>query len=354
MNLFPVHITINGQTIRVSNFMSLNHPDDHIRELAFFLKEWYNDKDYINAQTSGSTGNPKIIRLNKRFVCRSAFRTIHFFNLKPGDRVLHCLPVKYIAGKLMAVRALTGNLDLYPVAPSTDFSFLQTQEFHFAAMIPYQVQKILDSEQAPGDYLQKIGQLLIGGSFLPHPLERKLQGINTACYLSYAMTETATHIALRRVNGNEADEYYRCLEDIKVARSGEGCLQIYMPGLAEQPLNTNDLAELTDEQTFKILGRADNVIISGGIKFSPELLEKKLEPHISNPFLITSLPHESLGQQLILVVEGFENDSETTIYMGICHKYLDKYEIPRKIVFTPKILLTPTGKPIRKDIFSPE
>ena len=123
------------------------------------------------------------------------------------------------------------------------------------------------------------------------------------------------------------------MDDIQVQLSIENCLQILMPGLHEQPLQTTDLAELKDEKTFRILGRKDNVIISGGIKYSPEQLEKKLENFIEIPFQVSSLPHESLGEQLVLVLEENENDRIVNEIKITCQQHLSKYEQPRQIIF---------------------
>ncbi|MGC9352738.1 MAG: AMP-binding enzyme, partial [Mariniphaga sp.] len=216
--------------------------------------------------------------------------------------------------------------------------------------VPQQVAKILDAEPSPGAWFQHLEQLLIGGSAVPQLLEKRLQSVPTACYSGYAMTETATHIALRRINGAGADEYYRCFDEIRVGLSENGCLQVFMPGLPEQPLQTTDLAELKDEKTFRILGRSDNVIISGGIKFSPEQIEKKLEPFISEPFLISSLPHESLGEQLVLVVEGKQSKEGSKRLKEICRRELEKYEQPRQIRFTQQLPRTANGKLNRKRV----
>jgi O-succinylbenzoic acid--CoA ligase len=270
MNLFPEHIILKGEKTSVAEFLE-NSPKS---ELKNFLSEWYSPKSFIEVITSGSTGTPKIIQLEKEFVAASAKRTIQFFQLKEGDRVLHCLPIKFIAGKLMVIRALIGELDLHIVEPETDFSFLQTEKLKFAAMVPAQVSKILHSELSPGAWFKNLEQMLIGGSAIPFELEKQLQNVSTSCYSSYAMTETATHIALRKLNGSEASEFYCCFEDIHVQLSKDGCLQIFMPGLEKQLLQTTDLVELKNEKTFRILGRSDNVIISGGIKYSPDQMTK--------------------------------------------------------------------------------
>jgi o-succinylbenzoate---CoA ligase len=350
MNLFPKHIILNGEKILVDDFFTKPQKSGSEKELAGFLKEWYSGENFIEVKTSGSTGSPKTIRLTKDFVLQSAQRTLRFFQLKKGDQVLHCLPLKYIAGKLMVVRALIGNLDLFAVDPATDFAFLQNKKFRFAAMVPQQVSKILDAEPSPGAWFQHLEQLLIGGSAVPQSLEERLQNLPTACYSGYAMTETATHIALRKINGTGADEFYRCLDEIRVGLSKNGCLQIFMPGLTEQPLQTTDLAELKDEKTFRILGRSDNVIISGGIKFSPEQIEKKLEPFITEPFLISFLPHESLGEQLVLVVEGEKSEKEIKRLKEICRRELEKFERPRQIRFITQLPRTANGKLKRKGV----
>ncbi|WP_372946758.1 AMP-binding protein [Mariniphaga sp.] len=350
MNLFPKYIKLFGAKVLVEEFIQKPNKPIHEKELAGFLKEWYAPEDFVEVKTSGSTGTPKTIRLKKEFVATSAQRTIHFFQLKKDDRVLHCLPLKYIAGKLMVVRAMLGELDLRLIEPSSDFSYLQTEKFRFAAMVPNQVAKILKAEAILGKWLGNIEKLLIGGSAITYSLEKQLQNLKTDCYSSYGMTETATHIALRKMNGHGAVGWYRCLENISVSLSDNGCLQIYIPGLESQPLQTTDLAELKDDKTFRILGRSDNVIISGGIKFSPEQIEKKLESFISTPFLISSLRHEPLGEQLVLVVEGKKSDLEIKRLMKICRSELNKYEQPRQIRFLRQLPRTANGKFNRKGV----
>jgi O-succinylbenzoic acid--CoA ligase len=345
--LFPSHITISGRSTPVSDLIrARNEATGWEKEWPDFLAEWYSPGDSIVVTTSGSTGKPKSIRLTKEFVAASARRTLLYFGLKENDRVLHCLPSRYIAGKLMIVRALLGKLDLYPIDPASHFGVLANMTFRFAAMVPNQVGKILAQENGCTK-LQNIQQLLIGGGPVPLSIQERLLSLSTACYSSYAMTETATHIAIRKLNGEGADEFYHCMDGISVSVSPEGCLRIYVPGTDEEYLQTTDLAELLDEKTFRILGRADHVIISGGIKFSPEQLEQKLESAIMQPFMISSLPDPKLGEQIVLLVEGTENPEAIAFLQNICHRCLDRYEQPRQIRFIPQLPRTPNGKLLR-------
>ena len=340
MELFPSYITFNSQSTTIERLLvGRENAAGWERDWLDFLAEWYNDRDYIEVKTSGSTGEPKTISLKKDFVAASAFRTICFFNLKEGDRILHCLPARYIAGKLMVVRALIGQLDLHVVDPATDFEILQSNlHFKFAAMVINQVSKILELETWNLEFL------LLGGSAIPALLEEKLQPINTICYSSYAMTETATHIALRQLNGPGKDDWYHCLDGINVRLNESGCLCIEMDGLENGFLQTNDLGELQDENTFRILGRIDNRIISGGLKFSPEELEQKLESTIDLPFYISSKPDKRLGARLVLIVEGTESPELISQLRESCNEHLTRYEQPREIIFTPALPHTGNGK----------
>jgi len=244
------------------------------KEFLEFLKQWYSAEDFIIVHTSGSTGTPKKICLKKEFVANRAIRTINYFHLKEGNCVLHCLPSRYIAGKLMMVRALIGKLDLYIAYPSAPLSSFENYDFEFAAMVPNQVIKILDFTEGEKK-MQHFHQLLLGVSSIPLFLEKRLSLSSVLSYVGYPMTETATHIAIRVLNESDGEEWYSCMDNVKVRLSDKGCLEIYEPGLPVRFLQTTDLAELKDNSTFRILGRSDNIIISGGIKCSTELIEKK-------------------------------------------------------------------------------
>ena len=347
MELYPSHISINGQRESVKELLHLKPDSEWKQSWLEFLAEWYNANDFIEVQTSGSTGTPKTITLKKDFVAASALRTIRFFNLHEGDRILHCLPSRYIAGKLMTVRALIGKLDLQLVDPASDFTKLSNDRpIKFAAMVINQVTKYLALPE------QNIENLLIGGSAIPKPLEEQLQQISTSCYSSYAMTETATHIALRKLNGSDKTESYQCLDDISVELDERDCIRILMPGLENGAIQTNDLGELKDIQHFNVLGRVDNVIISGGIKFLPEQIEEKLAKDLPLPYVIGSVPDKHLGEKIILFVEGKADETVKINIQNHCIKLLAKYEQPKEIRFIEKLPCTENGKIDRKRLKS--
>jgi len=316
------------------------------RELYLFLNEWFSDSDFVLAQTSGSTGEPKPIELPKSVMQKSAERTITYFGLQKNDRLLLSLPCRYIAGKMMVVRAIVGQMNLITVDPATDFEFLEQGTFDFGAMVPNQVFKLLE-QPSGAEKLQNIRNLLIGGSAISRELERRISPLPNRIVLTYGMTETASHIAIRELSGNRKSDFYHCLPGISVSLNEKDCLQIHLSEF-EKPLQTNDLAELQSNTSFRILGRADSVIISGGIKYSPEAIEKKLEPIISERFVISSVPDEKLGKKLALVIEGKPQDID--ILKKKVDALLTAFERPKVICFLQHFPMTISGKIRRKDL----
>jgi len=343
------HIILNGKTVTSQVIVEqLNNQNlsEWERELYLFLNEWFSDSDFVVAQTSGSTGEPKPIELPKSVMQKSAERTIEYFGLQKNDRLLLSLPCRYIAGKMMVVRAIVGQMNLVPIDPATDFDFLEQEEFDFGAMVSNQVFKFL--EQPSGiEKLQNIRNLLIGGSGISSAMEAQISSLSSRVVITYGMTETASHIAIRELSGNRKSDFYQCLPGISVSLNETDCLQIHLPEF-DETLQTNDLAELQSNTSFRILGRADSVIISGGIKYSPEALEKKLEPIISERFVISSIPDEKLGEKLALVIEG--KSFETKILEQKINDLLTAFERPKVICFLEHFPTTVSGKIMRKDL----
>ena len=160
------------------------------------------------------------------------------------------------------------------------------------------------------------------------------------------MTETLSHIALRRLNGPEASDWYTPFPSVRLALSPDNCLIIEAPEVCPDRLVTNDIAELTpgDSPRFRILGRKDNIICSGGLKIQAEALERQLRPHLHAPFIITKRPDEKFGEIVVLLTEGPVDEASQ-----ICNRILSRFHQPRAYLHVSHIPLTATGKPARRD-----
>lgn len=298
-----------------------------------FLLDWFDDKPYIEMQTSGSTGVPKIITVDKQAMVNSALATGDFFDLKPGDRALQCLPVKYVAGKMMLIRSIILGLDLDYVAPTSHPMDRLDDRYDFVAMVPLQAQNSLDK-------LPLVKKLIVGGARINGQLENDLMKLPTAVFETYGMTETITHIAAKRVG----EKAFTVLPHVTLSYDDRNCLVIHAPHIiAEETVVTNDLVELISENQFQFLGRIDNVINSGGVKIMPEAVEHKLDGAIERRFFIASKEDSELGEKVILVVEGEPFSIEPKLF-----EKLDKYERPKEILFVAQFKETENGKIMRK------
>jgi O-succinylbenzoic acid--CoA ligase len=282
---------------------------------------------------------------------RSAELTAQALNLKKGDTALLCIPVDFVAGKMMLVRAMVLDLKLVFVKPASNpLKQLENEiQIDFAAMTPMQVLESLKDRES-SEKLRNIKKLIIGGAPVSLQLEQELQQLPCEIFETYGMTETLTHIALRKINGENRSEFFQVLTGIKIQTDERGCLVIHAPHLDQPLVITNDLADVGDDGSFRWLGRADNVINSGGIKIFPEQVERKLQHIITEQrFIITSLPDEKLGQKVVLVIE--DSTSRNFEYSSrLINQILDHYEKPREIFFLKKFPLTPAGKIKRNEI----
>ena len=314
--------------------------------LEAFLDEWHDGSPTLLVHTSGSTGKPKPLWVEKRRMEASARITCGFLGLQQGDTALLCMPLDYIAGKMMVVRALTCGLRLVSVEPSAHpMKGLDDSPIDFAAMVPLQVVRTLEVPEERKRLL-RVRHLIIGGGAIDEELEEALQDFPHAVWSTYGMTETLSHIALRRINGAQRDDHYTPFEGVGISLNDEGCLVIDAPAVCPTPLTTNDRASLaTDGRRFRILGRRDNVICSGGIKLQTEEIERKLRTRLHVPFMVTKRRDAALGEAVVLLVE----DRDTEQYQAVCRDTLYKYERPKLILSVERIPLTETGKPARKE-----
>ena len=348
-----------------------------------FLSEWNNDSDRVLVHTSGSTGKPKPMRVEKKRMLNSARITCDFLGLKPGDSALLCMSLDYIAGKMVVVRSIERHLHLISVSPSghplKDINLKDANgkdvngEITFAAMVPMQVYNTLQVPEER-ERLMHIRHLIIGGGAIDASLEKELRSLpgNIAIWSTYGMTETLSHIALRRINGAEASEWYQPFDSVKISQTDEGCLVIDAPLVCAETLVTNDIVEIepyiynkvekhdkeekhdkVEKLRFRIKGRKDNVICSGGIKIQIEEVEALLKPHLEKPFMIAKKKDEKFGEIAVLLTEDEDiKKVEATIRRLLSdekssdHKN-HKYWIPREFRYVDHLPLTETGKPKR-------
>ena len=313
--------------------------------LEAFLEAWNNPSDRILVHTSGSTGMPKPMFVEKKRMLNSARITCDFLGLQAGDMAFLCMPLDYIAGKMMVVRSIERHLELKTVEPSGHplHGFkVDRNRYSLAAMVPLQVYNSLQVVEETEE-LKHFTHLIIGGGAIDNQLAEALTDFPNNVWSTYGMTETLSHIALRRLNGPEASDWYKPFEGVTVSSNAEGCLVIDAPLVHDGLLVTNDIVTINAEGCFKIRGRKDNVVCTGGIKVQMEEVETTLKPWLEKPFMITKRPDKKFGETIVLLTE----EEEISKIKHICKACLPKYWQPHDYLYIDHIPLTETGKPAR-------
>lgn len=309
-------------------------------DLYLFLEKWFDASPVITVHTSGSTGTPKELVVRKDRMMQSARLTCEFLNLQAGDTALLCMNLRYIGAMMVVVRSLVAGLNLI-VRPASGHPLSDIEEpLRFAAMVPLQVYNTLRVPEEK-ERLEQTDILIIGGGAVDDTLEAEISALPTAVYSTYGMTETLSHIALRRLNGETASKHYYPFPSVELSLSAESTLVIKAPLICGEVLQTNDIACLYPDGSFTIAGRKDNVINSGGIKIQAEEMEKRLRPFIPVPFVVTSVPDPRLGQALTLLIAGQVDVRELESKLQMV---LDAYHRPRHIFMTESIPQTENGK----------
>ncbi|WP_394748627.1 AMP-binding protein [Spongiimicrobium salis] len=327
----------NREELKEVAYSLVKEGEAYEQEIGDFLLDWLDGSDLIHVQTSGSTALPKHIRIKKQQMVHSALATGQLFGLEAGTTALHCLPSRFIAGKMMWVRALVLGWEMDYVAPSSKLDI--RKPYDFSAMIPLQLENALSN-------INYIQTLIVGGAPMSMELREKVQEKDTLIFETYGMTETITHIAVKKVNhqkANENKDTFTTLPAVRVGIDARGCLVIDAPRISHAKVVTNDVVSLLSETEFQWKGRYDNIINSGGIKLVPEVIEKIVSAYISQPFFVAGLADDSLGQRLVLLVEG---SLDKTLLMDEISKIsaLDKFQKPKEIYCLPNFVRTSNGK----------
>lgn len=347
------------------HFTSVYGAESFELKLADFLAEWFNGSPLVNVMTSGSTGSPKRMQVSKEKMLNSARMTVEFLKLKSRDTAYLCMPLQYIAGKMMVVRALQAGLDLIVREPCGRplLPLLEDNESApvFAAMIPMQVYNTLQASKDAIDsnkgenaaslaqqeerMLKDIKQLIIGGGAIDDNLGQSLLSFPHAVWSTYGMTETLSHIALRRLSGAAASLWYTPFAHVDLSLSQDQTLVIDAPLVADEQLITNDIVAFNELKQFRILGRKDNTINTGGVKVQIEEVENCLRPHLAVPFMITSCSDAKFGQIVVMLLETEQESVVKEAYQALEH--LPPFWRAKLIFSVPALPLTGTGKPDR-------
>lgn len=345
-----------------------NNP--YYKKVFDFKKAWELGQESFELQTSGSTGKPKKIILNRKQMLASVKMTAKVFNLKEGDTAFCCLNIEYIAGMMMLVRAFKIGMDLLIVEPkSNPFEDIEKHLYilkanrgqNFFAFVPLQIQTLLESTPIFSEILNSAKAIIIGGAAVNDAILEKVQKIYRPVYVTYGMSETLTHIAIKRINGSAKEDFFNTLEGVDIKLNDESCLMIKSKITNNQWITTNDVAEIINGSSFVLHGRIDNVINSGGVKIQLEKVEKvaesvlqKLktdEQKLKGRYFVFSLPDEKLGERMIFVLEketnpafpSIEDATKIDILQGF-KEILPKFEVPKEVFFVEKMIETPTGK----------
>ena len=293
-----------------------------------FILDWFNSNSFISVTTSGTTGAPKKIKIDKQAMVFSALATAEFFDLKATNRVLNCLSTNYIAGKMMLIRSFVLGFEMDFVKPTSNPLKNNNKFYDFVAMVPLQVENSINE-------LINVRKLIIGGSKINYNLKNKLLGLSTLVFETYGMTETITHIAARKIS----DSYFSVLPNVTISKDKRNCLIIDTPRISASSITTNDVVNIISNSEFELLGRIDNVINSGGVKLFPEQIELKLAHKIQTRFFVTGIPDDQFGEIVALIVEGSPIPFEDDIFNDLL-----PYEKPKKIHFLSNFLETESGK----------
>lgn len=315
------------------------------KKVLAFLDDWFSARDTVHVQTSGSTGAPKIFEIEKSRMRSSAKMTCDFLDLHTGDSALLCLPVEYISGKMMLVRAAERQLKIWVATPSSNPLQNFSEAVDFCAMSPLQVESALDK-------FHLIKTLIIGGAQVSETLKQKIHATlrnsdgEVLIYETYGMSETLSHIALKQIYP-EPEVYFKKMDGVELSLDERGCLRIFAPKLNSEILKTNDLVELKDDSHFKFMGRIDNVINSGGLKIQPELLESLVKKIIEKEIVFVGVPDQKLGQKVVMAIEGSETDidsAQTAQALAQIERSFSKNHKPREIIVLENLPRLANGK----------
>lgn len=317
--------------------------DKHLQvELMSILKNVQNSNS-DTFYTSGTTGDKKEYTFSQRQIKASCNNTLNFFDLQPGAVFVSPLPLEFVAGKMNIYRAIYGRLNLIFISPKNICNSIPNQKIDFITLVPNQISQLINCNFN----FNLIAKILVGGGEFGGDFDKDKYKTLTI-YNSFSMTETLTHFGIKQVFP-EKENNFKLLNGFQI-NNQKGTLSVIHPIICPEEIITNELVEIIDSNLFKWIGRKNNMIKCGGLKIYPELVEQKLKSIIDSPFVIVGINDKTYGEIPVLVIEGEAKTKEEKLTLNNqMVSLLDKYEVPKKIIFINQFAYTDSGK-IKRNI----
>lgn len=350
-------IVIQGINYNLDNFLFKNiilrENSLSYQPISDFLTKWISGGKDFEIRSSGSTGEPKLIVLKRKWLETSALQTIQLLNLWE-ENVLCCIPTHKIGGLMMLVRALAGGFDIQIDEPKSD-PMKEIDTFHsftFVSLVSSQLVSILKSDSSIAK-LNRFKNILLGGSEISSELMNKLENLTPNIYHTYGMTETCSHIALKKLN-NGPWLHFKPNPYVELKTNENQLLSIKGFQSGSEWINTNDVVNLYVDGSFDFIGRADFVINTGGYKIFPEQLELKIKAIFNNlnwqsEAIITSHPHELWGEEVVLIITTNLPHQPKEI-LAMLKPSLEKFELPKRVLQMESIPYNEGGKIDRRQL----
>jgi len=339
------------RAISFQNFNNFLPQSDFEEKVQLFCSKWLSNATQFTFFTSGSTGTPKEIILSRKQLENSAIQTIKWLDLEANQNALLCLPPDYIAGAMVLVRAMMAKMKLLLIEPSQDISKELNKihvPIHLASFVPNQWQFLLSASLSLNTIFKESRGVLIGGADISFKVKEKTnQMCDFKVYLTYGMTETVSHVAFQSI-GKEPTNCLKALPSVSIFQLPEGNLAVSSPSTLFETIETQDLVEMIDDQSFRIVGRLNRIINSSGLKINPQKIEEKLtgffeQNNLTNEFFVAGLPDEFFGEVVSIFVEGKLSCTLKDINNYLV-QFFEKNKLPKKLIIMDQFCRTSSQK----------
>lgn len=303
--------------------------------------------------TSGSSGEPKAARHSFGNHYYNAQAANEHILLSPGDRWLLSLPLYHVGGLGILWRTfLAGATVVVPEVKEDIAESLRKYKITHVSLVPTQLHRLLSNDQNIA-VLEKMKAILVGGSAIPDALLRKAMDARLPLYVSYGLTEMASQVATSECLSKEnplphaqilKNAQLKISAEHEILVRGKTLFQGYVNGEdVVLPLDKNgwfhtgDLGCLHNDGTMTVLGRKDNMFISGGENIQPEEIERHLcRIEGVAQAVVVPVKSEEFGARPVAFVE-FKDGTQLSKneILSSLREYLPSFKLPDGIYCWP-------------------